>query len=126
MTEPLSRLPILTSELVDQLFVDLLPGRAPVAEVTRFAQGSVSGAYRVSFAGGTAGPVVLKVPAWNDQWMAAKEAYVCRLLAEHGISLVPEVLAFHESTPLLNQSPCTVLSLLPGRPLNSVAEELVC
>lgn len=118
------QIPVLTPEVVRRLFADLLPGSGEVAEVERFAEGSVSGAHRISFEGGAAEQVVVKLPAPRYQWLAAKEVYGYRLLAEHGISAIPKVLAFEESVPLLGGSPCTVLSLLPGRPLSEVSEEL--
>ena len=124
MSEPAPRPPALTRDLLQQLFDELLPGRAPVAEVTRFAEGTVSGAYQVTFADAQADPVVVKLPAPEYPWAAAKEVHVYRLLAEHAIPAVPQVLAFEESAPLLDGLPCTVLTMQPGEPLSGVSEDM--
>ena len=124
MSQASPQIPTLTPDLVRQLFAEMLPGSGQIAEVERFAEGSVSGAYRVSFAGAAEEPVVVKLPSPKYPWLAAKEVYGYRLLAEHGISAIPEVLAFQESAALLGGSPCMVLTLLPGQPLSDVSEEL--
>jgi len=50
----------LTVERARELFAGVLPAPGPVSVVSRFAEGSVTGAYRVEFAGADPAPVVLK------------------------------------------------------------------
>jgi hypothetical protein len=47
----------LTVERAGELFAGLLPAAGPVRTVSRFAEGSVTGAYRIEFAGADPAPV---------------------------------------------------------------------
>jgi len=55
----------LTLERAGELLAGLLPAFGPVGAVSRFAEGSVTGAYRIEFAGAGSAPVVLKI--YEDQ-----------------------------------------------------------
>lgn len=114
----------LTARRAGELFAGLLPARGEVASVSRFAEGSVTGAYRVDFASADAAPVVLKVYEADTLWCAAKEARALRFLAEHGIDISPRVLAFAESAGPLGDRPCVVSSLRPGQTLTTLDSEL--
>jgi hypothetical protein len=56
------------------LLAGLLPGSGPVRGVSRFAGGSITGAYRVEFADARSAPVVVKIYGIEDRWLATKEA----------------------------------------------------
>lgn len=114
----------LTVERADALFAELLPAYGRVRAVTRFAQGSVTGAYRVDFAHDDVAPVVVKVYEPDDVWSAAKEASSLRFLAEHGIGISPRALGFSKAADALDGRSCVVSSLRPGRTLSEVDEEL--
>lgn len=112
-------------ERATELLASLLPANGPVAAVSRFSEGSITGAYRVEFAHDGSAPVVLKVyqPA-HMWWMAAKETHALRFLADHGIAVSPRVLAFSRSAEALGGGPCLVASLRPGRTLTQLDAEL--
>lgn len=115
---------MLTPENAGPLIADILPDRGPVAEVRRFDEGSVTGAYRVSFADDEVRPVVVKVYAPESRGHAAKEARALHLLRDRGIFSVPRLLGFRKAVDVLDGSACAVMSLLRGRTLSSVAARL--
>lgn len=95
----------------------------PVTEVVRRTGGEVSTVYEIRGAGGVR-PLVVKVyaPQWRPKLL--KEVYVYRLLARHGIRQIPRVLhASPFGTPVLPWAH-TVLTVLPGRPLAEVCDDL--
>ena len=106
------------------LFAELLPEHGPVRAVARFAEGSITGAYRVDFAEPESAPVVLKIYQTDTSWGAAKEAHVLRFLADHGIDIAPRVLAVSRSADALGGRPCVVSSFRPGRTLTDLDDEL--
>jgi hygromycin-B 7''-O-kinase len=114
----------LTVERVSELFAELLPERGPVRVVSRFAEGSVTGAYRVEFADAGSAPVVLKTYEPENVWWAGKEARALRFLAEHDIDISPRLLAFSKSAEVLSGRACVVYALLPGRMLADLDGEL--
>jgi aminoglycoside phosphotransferase (APT) family kinase protein len=114
----------LTVKRADGLFAELLPGRGRVRAVARFAEGSVTGAYRVEFARAESAPAVLKLYARGDRWSAAKEAAALRFLTAHGIDVSPRLLAFSGSVPGLGDRSCVVSELRPGRTLTMLDDEL--
>jgi len=111
-------------ERVGELFADLLPSHGPVAAVSRFAEGSVTGAYRIEFADAASAPVVLKVYGAGSLGSAVKEAHALRFLTGHGIDISPRVLAFSRSAGALGDRPCVVSSLRPGRTLEALDDKL--
>jgi hygromycin-B 7''-O-kinase len=114
----------LTAERAGELFAELLPAHGPVRAVSRFAQGSVTGAYRVDFAGADPAPVVLKIYEAETLWCAAKEVHVLGFLTDHGIDISPRALAISSSAGVLGGRPCVVSSFRPGRTLEELDEEL--
>jgi hygromycin-B 7''-O-kinase len=114
----------LTVERVGELFDELLPAHGPVRAVSRFAEGSVTGAYRIEFARADSAPAVLKIYGADSLWYAAKEARALRFLTDHGIDISPRVLAFSRSAPALDGRPFVVSSLRPGLTLTALDEEL--
>lgn len=114
----------LTLERAGELLASLLPGYGPVCAVSRFAEGSVTGAYRIEFAACGPAPVVLKIYADQSPWRAAKEARALRFLTGHGFRISPRVLAFSRSAGALGGRPCLVCSLRPGRMLTELDAEL--
>ncbi|MFC1408758.1 phosphotransferase family protein [Streptacidiphilus sp. N1-12] len=114
----------LTVPCAGELFAELLPARGPVRAVSRFAEGSVTGAYRIGFAQADALPVVLKIYGTDSLWEAAKEARALRFLTGHGINISPRVLAFSSAADALGGRPCVVSSLRPGRTLTEVGDAL--
>lgn len=117
---------MLTPENAEPLLADILPDRGPIAEVRRFDEGSVTGAYRVSFADDAVSPVVVKVypNAPESRGHAAKEARALHLLRDRGIFSVPRVLGFRKAVDVLDGGACAVMSLLRGRTLSSIAARL--
>ncbi|GAA3798132.1 hypothetical protein GCM10022403_034990 [Streptomyces coacervatus] len=113
-----------TVECVGELFEELLAANGPVRAVSRFAEGSVTGAYRIEFARAGVAPVVLKIYGADSFGYAAKEARALRFLTDHGVGISPRVLAFSRSTPALDGRPCIVSSLRPGRTLTALDAEL--
>ena len=114
----------LTLERAGELLARLLPACGPVCAVSRFAEGSVTGAYRIEFADAGPAPVVLKIYADKSPWSAAKEARALRFLTGHGFGISPRVLAFSRSAGALGGRPCLVCSLCPGRMLTELDAEL--
>lgn len=114
----------LTVQRAGELFAELLPARGPVSTVSRFAEGSITGAYRVEFARAESAPVVLKIYETDTLWSAAKEARALKFLTDHGIDLSPRVLAFSKSAGALGGRPCVVSCLRPGRTLTALDDEL--
>jgi hygromycin-B 7''-O-kinase len=115
----------LTVERAGELFAGLLPAHGPVCAVSRFAGGSVTGAYRIEFADADQAPVVLKIYGAGDRF-AAKEARALRFLTGHGLDISPRVLAFSGSAGALGGRPYLVSSLRPGRTLAELDAELTC
>ncbi|MDI5962260.1 phosphotransferase family protein [Streptantibioticus silvisoli] len=115
---------VLTVESAGGLLTGLLPAYGSVRAVTRFAEGSVTGAYRVDFAAAGTAPVVVKVHGRDDLVSAVREARALRFLTRHGIDVSPRVLAFSRCAELLGDRPCVVSSLRPGRTLTTVDDEL--
>ncbi|HEX4789045.1 MAG TPA: aminoglycoside phosphotransferase family protein [Actinospica sp.] len=115
---------VLTPDNAGPLLADILPDHGPISEVRRFDEGSVTGAYRVSFADDELRPVVVKVYAPESRGHAAKEARALHLLRDRGIFSVPRVLGFRKAVDVLDGGACTVLSLMRGRTLSSVAARL--
>ena len=76
---------VLTVERAGELFAGLLPAPGPVRAVSRFAEGSVTGAYRIEFAGADPAPVVLKIYDAGSLRFAVKEARALRFLTGHGL-----------------------------------------
>jgi hypothetical protein len=92
---------VLTVARARELFAGLLPAPGPVGAVSRFAEGSVTGAYRVEFAGADPAPVVLKIYDAGSPRFAVKEARALRFLTGHGLDISPRVLAFSRSAGAL-------------------------
>jgi hygromycin-B 7''-O-kinase len=115
---------VLTPERARELFAELLPARGPVHAVSRFAEGSVTGAYRVDFADEDSTPVVLKIYETDTLWCAAKEAFALGFLTGHDIEISPRVLAFSNSADVLGGRPCVVSSFRPGDMLMELDGEL--
>lgn len=95
----------------------------PVADVVRRTGGEVGTVYEIRGANGVA-PLIVKVyaPPWRSKLV--KEVYVYRLLARHGIRHIPKVLhASPFGTPALPWAH-SVLTVLPGRPLAEVRDDL--
>jgi hygromycin-B 7''-O-kinase len=114
----------LTVERAGKLFAELLPAHSPVRAVSRFAEGSVTGAYRIDFADPDSAPVVLKIYEADTLWCAAKESHVLGFLTDHGIDISPRALAISRSADVLGGRPCVVSSFRPGRMLAELDEEL--
>lgn len=126
MVEPscAARVPgALTLERAGELFARL-PAHGPVRAMSRFAEGSVTSAYRIEFADAGSAPVVLKIYEDESPWLAAKEARALRFLTGHGLDIAPRVLAFSRSAGALGGRPCLVCSLRPGRMLTELDAEL--
>jgi aminoglycoside phosphotransferase (APT) family kinase protein len=117
---------VLTPENAGPLLADILPDHGPISEVRRFDEGSVTGAYRVTFTDHELRPVVVKVyaNAPESRGHAAKEARALHLLRDRGIFSVPRVLGFRKAVDVLDGGACTVLSLMRGRTLASVSARL--
>jgi hypothetical protein len=81
--------------------------------VSRFAEGSVTGAYRIGFAGAGSASVVLKIYQDQSPWSAAKEARALRFLTGHGFDMSPRVLVLSRATGALNELRRAVKAL-PG------------
>jgi hygromycin-B 7''-O-kinase len=111
-------------ERTGELLAGLLPESGPVRGVSRFAGGSVTGAYRVEFVDARSAPVVVKVYATDDRWLATKEARALQLLTDHGIDVSPRLLAYSRSADALDGRACVVAALLPGRTFETVGDEL--
>jgi hygromycin-B 7''-O-kinase len=112
----------LSLDRAGELLAGLLREHGPVCAVSRFAEGSVTGAYRVEFAGVGSAPVVLKV--YEDESLAAREASALRFLTGHGFGISPRVLAFSRSAEALDGRACLVCSLRPGCLLAELDDEL--
>lgn len=115
----------LTPECAGELFAEILPTHGSVRAISRFAEGSVTGAYRIDFADDVdSAPVVLKIYEADGTWWAAKEAHALKFLTDHGIDISPRVLAFSKSAEALGGRPCVVSSLRPGRTMSDLDDEL--
>lgn len=93
-----------------------------VTEVVTRADGHLSSVYEVRRDG--AETVVVKVYREQWRWKQAKEVHVYRLLAEHGVGPVPDVLRAEADGGPTAGSAFNVLSMLPGRPLSEVVAQL--
>jgi len=113
-----------TVEQARELFAELLPEYGPVRAVSRFAEGSVTGAYRIDFADPDTAPAVLKIYETDTRWCAEKEAHVLGFLTDHGIDISPRALAFSASADVLGGRPCVVSSFRPGEMLMALDGEL--
>jgi len=112
---------------------DIVGGVAPefrVADVVARGGGEVNAVYEVRDAGG-ARPLIVKVyperwPARSDLWRSklAKEVYVYRLLARHGVRQIPRVLRHETAGVPALPSAFAVLTLLDGGPLSAVVDRL--
>jgi hygromycin-B 7''-O-kinase len=95
----------------------------PVTEVVRRTGGEVSTVYEIRGPDGVR-PLIVKVyaPQWRPKLV--KEVYVYRLMARHGILHIPRVL--HASPYGTAELPWahTVMTVLPGRPLVEVCDDL--
>jgi aminoglycoside phosphotransferase (APT) family kinase protein len=109
-------------ERAERLLAELLPGYGPVTGVSRFAEGTVTGAYRIGVGDGRA--VVLKVYGPGESWSAAKEAGALGFLTEHGIGISPRLLAFSRAAAALDGRACVLSALRPGRTLSAIHDEL--
>jgi hypothetical protein len=69
----------LTVDRAGELVAGLLPAPGPVRAVSRFAEGSVTGAYRIEFAGADPAPVVLKIYEAGGLRSAVKEVRALRV-----------------------------------------------
>ncbi len=114
----------LTVERAGDLLAGLLPAHGPVRAVSRFAEGSVTGAYLIEFADTESAPVVLKIYRDGGLRSAAKEARALKFLTDHGVDISPRVLAFSRSAAALGGRPCLISSLRPGRTLTSLDAHL--
>jgi hypothetical protein len=129
MVEPsyAARMPgALTLKRAGELLARLLPAYGPVCAVSRFAGGSVTGAYRIEFADAGSVPVVLKIYEDGSPRFAAKESRALRFLTGHGLDISPRVLAFSKSAETLGGRPCLVCLIRPGRTLTELDAELTC
>lgn len=90
------------------------PG-AVVTDVVPRTGGQLSTVHEVRFA--DADPLIVKQYAEKWRWKQAKEVHAYRLLAEHGVGPVPQVVHVDSDQAV------TVLTLLPGRPLSEVVLE---
>jgi len=115
----------LTRTSANELLADLLPARGPVRAVSRFAEGSITGAYRIEFVDADSAPAVVKIYGKHDLQSAAKEARSLRFLTDHGIDISPRALAFSSSAKAVGGRPCVVSSLRPGHTLTAVQDELM-
>ncbi len=112
----------LTRDAAQAALDGVLPGFR-VTAVLRRAGGEVNSVHEVRGSG--AAPVVIKVYDQRRRtrpWLSklAKEAYVYRLLARHGVDAVPRVLREEpDGIPALPE-PFAVMTLLAGRPLSTV------
>ena len=98
----------------------LLGGAVPddqVAACVPRTGGELSMVYEARFAGG-ADPVIIKVYAANEEWKQAKEAYVYRLLADHGFGPVARILRTGRTK---GGRACAVMTWLPGEPLSEAS-----
>ena len=112
---------VLGLERAGELLAELLPERGPVGAVSRFAEGSVTGAYRVEFADARSAPVVLKIYGADKLPWATKEALALRFLTDHGIEISPRMLAFGKASETLGGRSCVVSALMAGRTLERLA-----
>jgi len=92
--------------------------------------GEVNAVYEVRGAGG-ARPLIIKVyperwPATSDRWRSklAKEVFVYRLLARHGVSKIPRVLRHEPAGVPALPSAFAVLTMLDGEPLAAIGDRL--
>jgi hygromycin-B 7''-O-kinase len=95
--------------------VAVLPPGVVVCEVVQRTGGQLNTVFEVRLDDGDRLIVKRYADLWR--WRQAKEAYVYRLLAEHGVGPAPRVV--HVDT----ERAVTVLTLLPGRPLSEVELE---
>jgi aminoglycoside phosphotransferase (APT) family kinase protein len=106
-----------------QAIVDRVQPGYPVTDVVARTGGEVSTIYEIRGAG-SARPLIVKIyaPRWRPKLV--KEVYVYRLLARHGIRHIPRVL--HAAPFGVPELPLayTVMTLLEGRPLSEVHDDL--
>lgn len=92
---------------------DVLPKGSTITAVVPRTGGGLSVVHEVHLAG--AAPVIVKQYTEKWRWKQAKEVYVYRLLAEHGIGPLPRVA--HVDA----ERATTVMTMLPGRPMSETA-----
>jgi hygromycin-B 7''-O-kinase len=68
--------------------------------------------------------VIVKIYAEQWRWKQAKEAHVYRLLRQHGVGPVPELLHADDASEHLHGRACTVMTLIEGQPLSAVSASL--
>lgn len=110
--------PRLTQQTASQVVAPVVPDY-PVTEVVRRTGGEVSTVYEIRGARGVR-PLVVKIyaPQWRPKLI--KEVYIYRILARHGIRLVPRVLYAAPFGTAALPFAYTVMTRLPGRPLAEV------
>ena len=108
----------LTRQTAPEVVAPVMPDY-PVTEVVRRTGGEVSTVYEIRGAGGVR-PLIVKIyaPQWRPKLI--KEVYIYRLLARHGIRLVPRVLHAAPFGTAALPFAYTVMTRLPGRPLAEV------
>ena len=102
------------SGLLGELFAD----RA-VASLASRTGGGVTSVYEAVFADG-ADPLILKAYAELSRPNRAKEVHVYGLLADHRVGPIPTIVHSAESSPHLHGRAHTVMTRLPGEPVQSV------
>jgi len=114
--------PVLEPEAAQAVVAPVQPDY-PVTEVVRRSGGEVSAVYEIRGASGVR-PFIVKIYAWQWRSKLVKEVYVYRLMARQGIRDIPRVLhASPFGTPALPWAH-SVMTVLPGRPLTEVCDEL--
>jgi hygromycin-B 7''-O-kinase len=111
----------------------ILDGVVPefrVTGVVNRAGGEVNAVYEVRGAGAVR-PLIIKVyperwPSASDRWRSklAKETFVYRLLARHGIRQIPRILHHEPAGVPALPSAFAVMTLLDGQPLATVGDAL--
>ena len=121
--------PTLPLSAAQEVLSGILPGFR-VTDVVARGGGEVNAVYEVRGAGETR-PLIIKIypERWqskSDHWRSklAKEVYVYRLLARHGIRQIPQVLRHEAAGVPALPSAFAVMTLLEGRPLSVVGDRL--
>src|SRR2546423_1588882 len=111
----------LTRDQAAVILRDAVPG-AEVVGVQRMSGGDVNGVYEVLCADSGQNAVV-KVYAADAGWRLSKEISVYRILREHGVTKIPQLLAgAGRDSPL--EQPYLVMSRLPGTAAGLLSPEL--
>jgi hypothetical protein len=109
----------LTPAAAEALLREILPGH-PVAGIVPRTGGQLNSVYEVRLAD-AAPAVIVKVYAEAWRWKQAKEVHVYRLLHQHGVGPVRELLHADDASAHLHGPACTVMTLLAGQPLSAVS-----